>query len=594
MIYLFRGTKMSFKIKHGDSLEVLKLIPDNYVDSLVTDPPAGISFMNLEFDSDKGGRDQWIAWLASIMAEAFRVMKPGAHGLVWGLPKTDHWTATALENVGFEIREKIMHLFGTGFPKSSNIFKQLQKEGYKDEDIKQYEGLGSALKPAYETWILIRKPISERTIAANVLKHGTGGINIDASRINPGELIPGGGNGQAHKGGQYGGETNGERPIVEAHSNGRFPANLLLSHSADCVEVGTKKVKGTGEVTQGGKTRFTQDGANYDRNTKHPGFANADGTETVAAWECVEGCPVKVLDEQSGPCKSGGASTGRGFQDDFVGGKVVSKVEQAYTKDGGNGASRFFKTFPGKDKPNFIYQAKASKRDKNNNVENLLTWEEQDRNLQDLMVSLNELLKDMSENTMLSQSDTEWNMLWFGKPQMDQYLKDTKYIIQTALKTITESKTWNALVPLSISGSIQAAIRMIEMNGLNLVEVAENTRKFLQTTTNEKTDIVTNASLALLQGLKEVRRLAKKGNIHSTVKSQALMSYLINLVTPPNGIVLDPFMGSGSTGVAAVRDGFKFIGIEKEEEYFNISKSRIEGVTKPADSVSIDGNNENK
>jgi hypothetical protein len=117
-----------FTLLHGDCLEQLKTLADCSVDSLVTDPPAGISFMGLEFDSDKGGRDHWIKWLKEVMQECLRVMKPGAHGLVWAIPRTSHWTATALEDAGFEIRDVVTHLFGSGFPKSCDISKQLDKQ----------------------------------------------------------------------------------------------------------------------------------------------------------------------------------------------------------------------------------------------------------------------------------------------------------------------------------------------------------------------------------------------------------------------------------------------------------------------------------
>lgn len=111
----------------GDCLEILKSHTENHFDSLVTDPPAGISFMGKEWDGDKGGRDSWIQWMTEVMKECLRVMKPGAHGLVWALPRTSHWTATALENAGFEVRDIITHLFGTGFPKSHDISKGIDK-----------------------------------------------------------------------------------------------------------------------------------------------------------------------------------------------------------------------------------------------------------------------------------------------------------------------------------------------------------------------------------------------------------------------------------------------------------------------------------
>ena len=84
---------------HGDALEVLRTLPDNSVDAIVTDPPGGISFMGREWDSDKGGRDNWIAAFSEIARECLRVVKPGAHALVWAIPRTSHWTATARETL---------------------------------------------------------------------------------------------------------------------------------------------------------------------------------------------------------------------------------------------------------------------------------------------------------------------------------------------------------------------------------------------------------------------------------------------------------------------------------------------------------------
>src|SRR5690242_18140162 len=108
----------AWSVFHGDCLAMLRSMPDNSVDALVTDPPSGISFMQRAWDKDKGGRDKWIAWLAEIMREAFRVMKPGAHGFVWAIPRTSHWTGMAIEDAGFEVRDSFHHLFASGFPKS--------------------------------------------------------------------------------------------------------------------------------------------------------------------------------------------------------------------------------------------------------------------------------------------------------------------------------------------------------------------------------------------------------------------------------------------------------------------------------------------
>lgn len=152
---------------HGECRSVLEELAPECVDSLVTDPPSGIEFMNMEWDSDHGGRDAWVRWLAEIMGECLRVLKPGSHGLVWALPRTSHWTAWACEDAGFEVRDRVSHIFGTGFPKSYN-----GKWG------------GTALKPAVEDWWLVRKPL-QGTLRKNWAEFGTGALNIKACRVGP-------------------------------------------------------------------------------------------------------------------------------------------------------------------------------------------------------------------------------------------------------------------------------------------------------------------------------------------------------------------------------------------------------------------------
>jgi site-specific DNA-methyltransferase (adenine-specific) len=246
---------LQHQILHGDSADVLKTLPSNALDSLVTDPPAGIGFMGKAWDSDKGGRTAWVASLAAIMTEAYRVLKPGAHGLVWALPRTSHWTATALEDAGFEIRDVIVHIFGTGFPKSVDVSKAIDKaqgiwrgkagavtiesqpsKGREYErtdkgepatdDAKQWQGWGTALKPATEHWILIRKPISEKTIAQNVLAHHTGALNIDGTRISGAVSRPS--TNSDIRGGNYKSKAKRSRVPATPTDLGRWPANLIL------------------------------------------------------------------------------------------------------------------------------------------------------------------------------------------------------------------------------------------------------------------------------------------------------------------------------------------------------------------------------
>ncbi len=155
-----------WKLGTCDALEGLRGLPAASVDAIVTDPPSGIGFMGQAWDKDKGGRDQWVAWLRDILRESLRVVKPGAFAAVWALPRTSHWTMTAVEDAGFDIRDVLTHHFGSGFPKSRNLGS----------------GIGTALKPATEDWILARAPL-DGTTTANQEQHGTGGLNIDACRV---------------------------------------------------------------------------------------------------------------------------------------------------------------------------------------------------------------------------------------------------------------------------------------------------------------------------------------------------------------------------------------------------------------------------
>ena len=209
----------------------MKQLPDNSVDSIVTDPPYGISFMSKKWDYDVPKVEVW--------KEAMRVLKHGGHALIACGTRTQHRMVVNIEDAGFEIRDVVSWIYGSGFPKSLNISKaidkaagvefaakpaegvgfmnaegkggynvtqnQLTRKGKSTEEAKQWDGWGTALKPACEFFTLCRKPLSEKTVAANVLKWGTGGINIDGCRVGT--------------------------------ENGRFPANLIHDGSQQVLEL---------------------------------------------------------------------------------------------------------------------------------------------------------------------------------------------------------------------------------------------------------------------------------------------------------------------------------------------------------------------
>ena len=153
---------MKYELVHGDCIEVLRKMEDNSVDAVVTDPPYGLSFMGKRWDYDVPSVEMW--------AECLRVLKPGGHVLSFAGSRTYHRMAVNIEDAGFEIRDQIMWVYGSGFPKSLNV-------GHKAEE---WDGWGSSLKPAHEPIVVAR---AHRHYVENVLEHGTGGLNIDGCRV---------------------------------------------------------------------------------------------------------------------------------------------------------------------------------------------------------------------------------------------------------------------------------------------------------------------------------------------------------------------------------------------------------------------------
>ena len=378
------------RVVFGDCRDVLKTLADCSVDSVVTDPPYELGFMGKKWDSTG------IAYDVTVWEECLRVLKPGGHVLAFGGSRTWHRMAVAIEDAGFEIRDSIAWMYGSGFPKSLDVSKAIDKAaGYQGEVIgtetvdigiqggsmhagrsqkleereirelsseaKQWQGWGTALKPAFEPIVVGRKPFAKgSTVAANVLEHGVGGLNIDASRI----------------------DAKG-RPLIE-------------------------------------KTGEKWAGSNMD----------SAGSKAVGATDLGRWPANVILDEYSA-----------GLLD-----------EQS-----GENPSRFF------------YCAKASKRDRNEGLDGL-----------------------------------EDKQAVGGGGGIGDYLDDVD----------------------SASGKFGS----------------------------EK---------------------APAKNFHPTVKPTTLMRYLIKLVTPAGGTVLDPFTGSGSTGKAALLDGYKFVGAELTEEYLPIIEGRL-------------------
>lgn len=467
--------------------------------------------MNLDFDSNKGGRDQWVAWLSAIMREAWRVTKPGGHALVWALPRTSHWTAMALEDAGWEIRDSLHHLFSTGMPKSMAIDKaidrmlgrkrpvvgtapqngakfklaadQIDNGGFNDPErtafdltapgspeSAEWEGWGTNVAPAHEVWWLCRKPLAEDTIAAQVLATGTGAIHVDACRIgNREQTVVRGGNQNRSA---YGSFAHDGQIQTFHYSQGRWPTNTVFSHHPACVPSRIVQVPSsqpvnrtagtphlTGATYEGGKT--------YTQDYTSPGYADADGAERVIEYTCVDGCAVKALEQQGEAlgCGKSGAAGNRNHHAASEFGFGNGKPDgRSSANPGGNGAiSRYFPVFHP-----FRYQPKPSHAE-----------------------------REMGCDHLPHRSAGE---VTGGREEGSEGLKNGR------------------------------------------------------------------AGAGRTGGLK---------NHHPTLKGIELMSWLVRLITPPGGTVLDCFMGSGTTGLACVREGFGFVGIERDPEFFAIAQARI-------------------
>ena len=505
---------------NGDNIDLLKNYPDNYFDAVVTDPPYGLgkepnalevmeAWVKDGYHEIKGSGFMGKEWDAFVpqpifWKEVFRVLKHGGHVLAFYGTRTYDWGVMAMRFAGFEIRDSITWHYGSGFPKSHNISKAIDKLhgaerevigtkergsveeakergvgflsdpanrnnvkqfGYGTELItapsteaaKQWDGWGTALKPASEPIVLARKPLEKGlSIAENVLKWGTGGINIDGSRIGHNEEQKFTNREQRKEGWNMDncGFDSTKNTTASANPQGRFPANLILTHHPECECKGMKKVKGIGggQANHIGKEINNSIlGKGYKRGNVLP-YSDENGEETVENWDCHEDCPIRIMDEQSGVLKSGAMdSITKGGKFNVYGEMAERRVVNPASE---GGASRFF------------YCAKASKSERNKGLEG---FEE----------------KEMGRN----QS--------------------------------------------SLDGG-----------------------KMLTGSGNERSNA--------------------KQNFHPTVKPIKLMQYLVKLITPPNGKVLDPFCGSGTTGIACKLEGFEFVGMEQDPEYTKIAQSRIE------------------
>ncbi len=517
---------------HGDCLDVLRTLPDCSVDSIVSDPPYGLTFMGKRWDYDVPSVEVW--------RECLRVLKPGGHLLAFAGTRTQHRMACRIEDAGFEIRDMIAWVYGSGFPKSLDVSKAIDKAAGAEREVlgpgrwnhvkgcndlqsdclirpggqheetapatpeaQQWAGWGTALKPALEPITVARKPLAG-TVAANVLEHGTGALNVDGCRVGT-ETAGWNGLGETPRNVYMGGwSADGiARPTI-----GRWPANLIHDGSDEVVAC----------------------------------FPDSNGSGAARTL------------------KRGQRADGEGWGMADAAGEL---------RDAGTGsAARFF------------YCAKASKADRNYGLDSIeivslqcSAWENVDQKARLRVDTAQSPPRVIDVSGAPCNDASAWNTFLFGNGTTDQCQSGSRFTIETATSSTTESKTLSWLLRSNTS-EYTAGARSATVSGGSRAASAETTTPCLTTTSEWM------VSPRGVERAASLTRWTINGNAgqpcdHPTVKPTDLMRYLCRLVTPPGGVVLDPFMGSGSTGKAAMLESFGFIGIEREAEYVEIAKARI-------------------
>jgi DNA modification methylase len=566
----------------GDCLDRLREMPDNSVDSVVTDPPYGLSFMGKKWDYDVPSEEIW--------RECLRVLKPGGHLLAFAGTRTQHRMAVRIEDAGFEIRDMIAWVYASGFPKSLDVSKAIDKaagaerevlgsrsggagklmedrpwnsaDGYDKtvsitapatEAAKQWQGWGTALKPALEPITVARKPLGEKTVAANVLAHGTGGINVDGCRVSAeGESFD-------HLKG---------RPLMKI--NNRRTDDESLNGAAQ--QAALAKLKDLGR---------------WPANLIHDG-----SDEVVGLFPVVHG---------AGKARAASEGTHRGFHEGVTN---FSGAPAMRFGDSGS-AARFFKCCPPETLDLLFCRAKsilsAWKIKNVSHAESSLPQQKQAvaSVLSDAVILVSQGDKRLSDvrglSTTVTASEFEklcetliTAMLILESGALPDLLPDAPIqngcLVNVAvIQKPTDTTTITINLPTS-GGYADPVTFSITPQNLDhgAKDLSADRFKYCAKASKKDRDegckgleTQNNMRVNGPRESEEAKHATKRSNFHPTVKPTALMRYLCRLVTPPGGIVLDPFMGSGSTGKAAMLDGFQFIGIERDEEYMEIAKARI-------------------
>jgi DNA modification methylase len=561
-------------IHNGDCIEVMATFDAESIDAIVTDPPYGLGFMGKAWDHGVPGVPFW--------AEMLRVAKPGAHLLAFGGTRTMHRITTAIEDAGWEIRDTLVWAYASGFPKSLDVSKAIDKKdgrfgwespnagkyggdgggsasrpGVKrmpnvppveldSDEAKKWQGWGTALKPAWEPIVLARKPL-RGTVAGNVTEYGTGALNIDGCRIGT----------DTERGDRYNGKApggtlafdSGEKAEPWTVPAGRWPANVILGDAI--FEPGVEGVVVGGSVS-GTITPWDVGGNRATTTASNAARGSSIGAPDLWDGSATEGVETPPADSET---PSGISKTDTGCSD---GTTAADTATSGSTAESG-------KTLTG-----------LSRADTSSTTGTTTG-------------------STTGSTTSNSSADPSTHATTSGTPG------DTPTTPRAPTISGSIGSDGPHVSP-SRQGEASADRRYTERGGTNFAPLPGERRevdgagysRFFLIPKAARTD--REPVLGGLTGLPESvidiagqntpegrigrgvnPEVPSRRNVHPTVKPTDLMRHLVRLVTPPGGVVLDPFLGSGTTALAAEMEGFEWVGIEREAEYVAIAEARLNG-----------------
>lgn len=535
------------KLHHDDCLTVLASLDENSIDALITDPPAGIAFMGKAFDTFKS-RDHFIETMVPIYRECLRVMKPGAHGLVWGIPKTAHHTATALENAGFEVRDCIASINGQGFPKSTNLLKQLQKDDkicicLDYEKIKTKANLSSVSHDlsTKEQDCFKQSEILQQQMPRDCKEHES---RIQCASKKDSSL------------GQEGMDAEVERFIQDSNVGGKQSClergEIHRAWERLCDDKDTRSSESTLEWIRPGT--HSSDGKEIEKISERGGSSSSQESQSIGQSDS----EFEAICEPQGTL---GSTPQRGLYCSECG-----KVKREKIEGLGTGL---------KPAVEFWYLIRKPLSEKTV-AKNVLKWGCGALNIDASRIAC-EPFKTISGGKQMGSAD-------FFIKSKNPNAEDRHVEWQNTTGRFPANLVFSHNHDCEDACTEGCAVAMLDDQAGVLTSGSGQKSKNRNSPCHDggfKPDdkVFTSSSGSASRFFycsKASRSDRGQSNGHPTVKSTKLMSYLINLITPPHGVILDCFMGSGSTGVAAKRLGFGFVGIEKEAEYFEIAKRRIE------------------